>query len=531
MSSVAPAKSEVIKGRERLRRPPNAPSPRPSPNDARRRVKRAWADVWTKLVLAVLCSVLLFARQITHMAGADHRAEFQPDPLYRHALLCDVALLTVAATAFGWLASRSRRRWVRRGYEHLFVLVLGSEVLSVAPWIGSSLRASFLGWVVLAGVVLWSYVRGWGRLVRIARAAGLALSPAAPLILSQLAFWDDGRPSVSPAPITAPARAERPVILLLFDEWGFSRSTDRDGEYRDDLRNLKALAAQSFDFRGARSQSLLTDESVPHLLFQNASRLSLKGGRFSLDGGKTAVDASTPSLFRTAKSLGYETRLAGWHIPYDALFPGQLDSVVLAPNWPGLPGFGGQMALALALNLRYSYNPVVRALQRPVYLQEYARRVDAVTEEGGRVLAACRPDTFLFLHSPLPHFPMIYRPDGTHNNWEIGYRANDYANQTAYADAVLGQLLTQLRASGRFDDALVVVTSDHGWREDPDPAFTRPTDRVHRVPLIVKWPGQTTPRVVNGRFVTTRLGRLVELAMRGGGESEAARLIGTLLED
>jgi arylsulfatase A-like enzyme len=84
---------------------------------------------------------------------------------------------------------------------------------------------------------------------------------------------------------------------------------------------------------------------------------------------------------------------------------------------------------------------------------------------------------------------------------------NDYDSGVAEADRAVGRILDELRASGRYDEALIVVLSDHG-----EAFYDRGLrlghgmqlyDCVLRVPLIVK-----LPRSERGG---TRVGSLVDL--------------------
>jgi hypothetical protein len=69
------------------------------------------------------------------------------------------------------------------------------------------------------------------------------------------------------------------------------------------------------------------------------------------------------------------------------------------------------------------------------------------------------------------------------------------AMQVGAVDVLLGEMIDHLEAVGAWDDALVVVTSDHGI-DMSAPGFTRRedgsnTDELFRVPLFVKAPGQS----------------------------------------
>ncbi|HRX06630.1 MAG TPA: hypothetical protein P5306_06000, partial [Kiritimatiellia bacterium] len=58
-------------------------------------------------------------------------------------------------------------------------------------------------------------------------------------------------------------------------------------------------------------------------------------------------------------------------------------------------------------------------------------------------------------------------------------------------------------------DSVIVFTSDHNWRFDPDQPESRadledpdPTSEWKHVPLIIKYPGQTVGRIESDRPVT-----------------------------
>ena len=63
---------------------------------------------------------------------------------------------------------------------------------------------------------------------------------------------------------------------------------------------------------------------------------------------------------------------------------------------------------------------------------------------------------FLFVHLYEPHTPWTPPAD------ELARYGATYEGEIAAADAALGQLLDGLRELGRYDEALVVLVSDHG---------------------------------------------------------------------
>ena len=101
---------------------------------------------------------------------------------------------------------------------------------------------------------------------------------------------------------------------------------------------------------------------------------------------------------------------------------------------------------------------------------------------------------FLWLHYYDPHDP--YEPPAP---WSERFRGRPYDGEIAYVDNEVGRVLRALTQSGALDTTLVVVVGDHGeglgdHREPTHKNLVYQT--TLRVPLIVKPPGRTTPRVV-----------------------------------
>ena len=91
---------------------------------------------------------------------------------------------------------------------------------------------------------------------------------------------------------------------------------------------------------------------------------------------------------------------------------------------------------------------------------------------------------FLFLHLYEPHTP--YTPP------ERFARYDPYDGEIAYADEIVGGLFDALRARGLYDEALIILLSDHGeglgdHGEQEHAIFLY--DEAIQVPLIVKLPG------------------------------------------
>ncbi|WP_092380369.1 sulfatase-like hydrolase/transferase [Micromonospora phaseoli] len=116
--------------------------------------------------------------------------------------------------------------------------------------------------------------------------------------------------------------------------------------------------------------------------------------------------------------------------------------------------------------------------------------------------------TLHFLHLLMPHSPWAYLPSGARyeapedfpnegDGWVDLARARHLA-QLGYTDRLIGETIRTLRASGLWDEALVVVTADHGVsftkgaQGRGEDAIKVAADEVAWVPLFVKTPGQRT---------------------------------------
>ena len=121
-----------------------------------------------------------------------------------------------------------------------------------------------------------------------------------------------------------------------------------------------------------------------------------------------------------------------------------------------------------------------------------------------------------FAHATFPHIPWLLSPEGYQyvvsdarfvpglENGGIWTDDNDYLVrqgfarhllQVGYMDSIVGDMIEQLEAQGLWEDALVVVLSDHGVAFTPGENFRSPraatVHEIYNIPLFIKYPGQT----------------------------------------
>ena len=148
------------------------------------------------------------------------------------------------------------------------------------------------------------------------------------------------------------------------------------------------------------------------------------------------------------------------------------------------------------------------------------------------IRAADARGTFHWLHVLLPHAPFVFDATGaTHrpNYREYWSNPNDYRRglaayrrQIGFVDTLLGRFLDRLDAEGLTGDAIVVVTSDHGFLSLHPPAapqliggFDVGAPRA-RVPLIIRASG-VAPGVVADNYQHVDFRRLLLGLIDGAG--------------
>ncbi|MFC1702319.1 sulfatase-like hydrolase/transferase [Pseudomonadota bacterium] len=132
--------------------------------------------------------------------------------------------------------------------------------------------------------------------------------------------------------------------------------------------------------------------------------------------------------------------------------------------------------------------------------------------------------SFYFLHSLLPHFPFAYNEEGQIHSLPFGFLTMhfreatgtiDWPDQTTaemayqahllqlgFVDVLLGRIIDHLESLGLYDDAMILVTSDHGtsyyWGSsdtNPDELARIQAAGTLYVPWILKLPGQSIGNV------------------------------------
>lgn len=489
-----------------------------------------------RFVAATFVVFLHFAPEISSYQNVRNR-------FFRQWSLNDAISLTLDIFVLGTLVTLvvqalDRPQWprVRGVIRAVFVLAIVSGIVANIEVLHRPHFLSFeILWLLMAAAVGYSLAKPQSRVVRFAYKLSLVFSPLIPIVLIQMFMWSTWGAPHRPLRVSFPTGPSRPVFVFVFDEWSFVRSAP-GGEFRSTLPHLRELAERSLFFRNAQSPGDDTYRALPLLLYgdhplDHLPRVFNKVGK----RGREYVTSSSPpqrveSIFSVARSAGYNTALIGFYLPYESMFGDSVDFGRGYSFYPVTSSLWRRMLLDALEAMRYETDPISRHLFRILYAKVFTRNWLRLHERMGSgiedAVDKMPKNTLTFVHYPLPHAPFIWNEDGTFRgvypiDWHRTSAEMDgalgteeeYQRQLVYFDKVVGELMDRLREEGKFDDALIVLTSDHSWRFDPDSKLANGARRW--VPLMVKLPGQTRGCVIDTPISNIRYQGFVRHVLRG----------------
>jgi len=294
-------------------------------------------------------------------------------------------------------------------------------------------------------------------------------------------------------------RSKSPVLWLVFDELPTASLLDGHGRIDAGLfPNFAALASDATWYRNNTTVGTITQNAVPAIMT----------GRYATAPYTVPVSSNYPDSIFTLLGRSYRMHVSE---RVTHVCPGSL----CAPaNGKGL---GSQISSLFgdARTIWPEYAQKVSDAPRGFSIggdPVDTRRVPAFHEFVDGV-AAGRGARLDFAHVLLPHQPWQLLPDeksyDSKNDGMIFYAwggadagriaRQRHLLQLQLADRYLGEALDRLRARGTYDDAVVVVTADHGAAFG-DSQLNRALDPKNLVdiaftPLLIKAPHQTAGRV------------------------------------
>lgn len=355
---------------------------------------------------------------------------------------------------------------------------------------------SFVGEIVYL-LLLFLYVSIPALALRTLKNVCLILSPVVVIFAAAIFVADriDSTVSSNHQHVLSTESPEvRKVVFIVFDGNSYDRMFDK-GMVLPDYPNMRRLASESLVFNNASSPAAATLQSVTQILCGMKGKVIVDGKQlFILSQNGRVATKDTKHIFSEFARLGYRTTWHGMYLPCGQLFPSGLDEGITKCYYKPIGYSPWDVATSL-LSLHAG-----KRLSGPV---PFFRKMWAWVEVSGKAeydewihaqaLAQIRDPRsgFAFLHYRIPHEPFIHDDDGYVTDMsrlrEPSLQA--YVGATRSVDRKLGELLDELDQQPWCDQTLLIVTADHGFRNDPQ-SKERKTD-VHHVPLLVRWPGLT----------------------------------------
>ena len=402
------------------------------------------------------------------------------------------------------------------GAVWLLPLLKRTEALEAAPAIAVALT--------VAGGAALAYRRFDG-----VRTFVTLLSPAVVVVPALFLLNPDVRGSVVPTDaLVSPVRAADtpPIIIVVFDEFPVTALLDRHREIdRARYPNFARLVATATWYRNASTVSSQTVWAVPALVT----------GQHPVQPNSVPTRRYYPNNLFTMLSDSYQMTVFGRFLQ---LCPADSCTYDLEVH-------DSLRALVADLGLVYLHiiSPDSVAAQLPPILGDWSdfgrrrvfrnengeRRRNDRASEFDRFLEAITPDRegrLYFLHTLTPHMPFDYVPSGHRYNapdyqrheeggrglflesdpWLSTVLQQRHLLQVGFVDRFVGHLVDRLEAQGIYDEALIVITADHGTSFRHRTPRRTATDGsradVLLVPLMVKFPGQVAG-LVSDRPVET----------------------------
>ena len=286
------------------------------------------------------------------------------------------------------------------------------------------------------------------------------------------------------------------VLWLLMDELDLVAFIDRpEGPV---LPEFNRLRNQAFFAHETISYSRGTREAIPSFLLQRMVRRAEPTGPADLHLKFMEFEhlpdtdfAGLPNFFEDAAARGVKMAILGFYHPYCRLFR---EEAAYCRRY------------ALETYSPYATKSVLREAWSQIVgiTPLFSTRISAIKTymEMTKEIAWLSGDpsfSLIYMHAPVPHGPGVWDIRGqqfTLFSFAPFYTAEEsYFGNLVLADRLLGVVRSNMERAGLWDSTVVLVTSDHGWKEL----------RERNIPFLLKLPGQRVPFEFERTFAPMRV--------------------------
>ena len=305
-------------------------------------------------------------------------------------------------------------------------------------------------------------------------------------------------------------KSKTPVVFLLFDELPVTALMDKDRQI-DPVRypHWAALARQSYWFRNDTTVNWETSAAVPAILT----------GRYPDENAKMAptLNSYPNNLFTLFKGsydenvLEFLTRLCPWELTnawrrHENLLE-RIQSL-----WPDVRDIWWAVLLPSDMTTLMFFDPDFDLINKNGLISDQFHMFKSYVDS---IKPVTHP-TLLFFHTSLPHYPFSFLPTGQQydivdgsfdiegfkrtyvefgsDTWAVTQAYQRKLLQIGMTDKLLGLFIDKLKATGLYDQSMIIVTADHGASFRPNDQFRQLTDTNYQdilpTPLLIKRPFQ-----------------------------------------
>jgi arylsulfatase A len=345
------------------------------------------------------------------------------------------------------------------------------------------------------------------------------------------------------ASLNAGGAARPNIVYILADDLGYGDVQYLNPQGKIPTPHLDRLGAGGMVFTDAHSSSAVCTPSRYGILTGRYNwRSRMKHG--VLNGfSPRLIETNRLTVAGFLQAQGYGTACLGkWHLgmnwpqtdgsaPGNSANPKKIDYSQPIQGGPTAVGFDYFFGISASLDMvPYAYIENERVTEAPTVVKGWARKGPAAPGFEGidvlptltkravnyivRQAPAAKQGKPFFLYLPLtsPHTPILPTPE-----WQEKSGLNKYADFVMQTDATVGAVLDALDQQGLAENTLVIFTSDNGCSgsagfpvllskgHNPNYVFRGSKSDIweggHRVPFIVRWPGQVKAGTTNSQLV------------------------------
>jgi hypothetical protein len=430
-------------------------------------------------------------------------------PFVTQYLAASLGVILLGAVFFALLKCA---RWIRRRWGSLFVtpllflmiLLPANVARNVISDNYADLRVRLIAALGLKGIIFIFAIGLFGFVYLLAHIGGRAARIAL-VILAQLSILfpleigesirrlKNARPAdYADGPLAAmqPVASPRPrVVWIIFDELDY-RLLFPDRPSSVLMPEFDKLREQSLNATDAMSPARDTSVSVPSLL-TGRQFVATKGyGPATLYARQSAPSEMQPidlnsTIFSDVRQRGGNVAVVGWYLPYCRMFSASLSACSWYDNGNVLNITGDGVDQNLLYQTRGLFETSLFSPFGQTLTLKHAIRMVQNFRRDALLVAANPAFDLVFLHYPVPHAPHPYdRFNGTFSRTNAGFEG--YSDSLALTDILLGELRAEMTRAHLWDDATILATSDHPYRESTH--FDGKADP--RVPFLLKFPNQ-----------------------------------------